>query len=125
MSDACYCDYEPAKFYQVEVRKAKRNLRQPAKVKRCSECGVIICAGERYEHVWAMWDDGPCVFNTCPRCLDLREYVIAHVPCFCWYHGDVREEAIETIRNYAHEAPGLLFGALRREVLIRRQRHAN
>jgi hypothetical protein len=52
----------------------------------------------------------------------LKEWVKAHVPCFCWAHGNIIEDAIETARNYAHEAPGLLFGAYRRQVAIMRQR---
>jgi hypothetical protein len=113
--DACYCDYEPAEFYHQETRKAK-------KAHRCSECGREIEPGDAYEHVRGKWDGEMGVFKTCPRCLALREWVKAHVPCFCWAHGNIIEDAIETARNYAHEAPGLLFGAYRRQVAIRRQR---
>jgi hypothetical protein len=34
----------------------------------------------------------------------------------------MRDAMIETAREYADEAPGLLFGAYRREILIRRHR---
>ena len=112
--DACYCDNEPAEFYHQETRKAKKEH-------KCSECGRAIAAGERYQHVRGKWDGDVCTFRTCPRCLALKDWVAAHVPCFCWAHGNIIEDAIETARDYTHEAPGLLFGAYRRQVAIRRQ----
>lgn len=113
--DACYCDYDPPEFYHQETRRAKKEH-------HCSECAREIEPGEAYEHVRGKWDGRVDTFKTCPRCLALREWVRAHVPCFCWAHGNIIEDAIETARGYAHEAPGLLFGAYRRQVAIRRQR---
>lgn len=86
---------------------------------RCTECDSTIHPGERYERVFGVWERDPGVVRTCPRCLDLRDFVAAHVPCFCWSHGNTREDALATARAFAAEAPGLLFGALRREVTIR------
>lgn len=113
--DACYCDYDPPEFYHQEVRRAKKEH-------RCSECGRSISPGESYEHVRGKWDGYVDTFKTCPRCLALKAWVQARVPCLCWAHGNIIEDAIEGAREYAHEAPGLLFGAYRRQIAIRRQR---
>lgn len=112
MSD-CYCDYETPEFYRSARHKSR-------KLRRCDECRRAIAPGEQYEHVHAKWDGDVVTFNTCERCLALRDWVSAHIPCVCWSHGNIYEDAIEAARAYAHEAPGLLFGAKRRVVLIRR-----
>lgn len=113
--DDCYCYYEPAEFYHKEERRAKKDH-------RCSECGRTIEPSETYEYVRGKWNGDFDTFKTCPRCLALLEWVQAHVPCFCWEHGNLIEDAIETARDYANDAPGLLFGAYRRHVAISRQR---
>jgi hypothetical protein len=113
----CYCDFEPASVYQAEIHTARKRH-------RCSECGGHIEPGNRYERAFGVWEEGPDVFKTCPRCLRLRQYVEAHVPCVCWSHGNMREDALVAAREFASEGPGLLFGAYRLEVLIRRHRRA-
>lgn len=110
----CFCDYDPPEFYWATKVKAAR------KEHHCDECQRTIKPGESYESVRGKWDGDVSMARTCQKCLDLREWVKAHVPCFCFAHHNVREDAIETARGWAHEAPGLLFGAYRREVLIRR-----
>ncbi|GAB4059139.1 hypothetical protein GCM10028811_12420 [Uliginosibacterium sediminicola] len=115
--NACFCDYEPAEFYQQARRRAKKEH-------SCSECGRAIDPGELYEHASGKWDGDVRAFKTCPRCLALKDWVDAHVPCSCWAHGNIIEDAIEAARAYSHEAPGLLFGAYRRQVAINRQRRA-
>lgn len=110
----CQCDYETPEFYHVTM------IQKARKPRKCYECHKAIQAGESYEHIFAKWDGDVGFVNTCCRCLDLRTYVQAHVPCFCIGHGNVNEDAIETARNWAHEAPGLLFGAYRRQVRIDR-----
>ncbi|MBK1633766.1 hypothetical protein CKO31_24105 [Thiohalocapsa halophila] len=113
MTDACICPYDPPSLY--------RQSRPLARIEhRCAECDSTIHPGERYERVFGIWEGESGVVRTCPRCLALRDYVQAHVPCFCWAHGNTREDAIAAASAYAHEAPGLLFAALRREVAIRR-----
>jgi len=109
---ACHCDYDPAEFYHKELRKAR-------KPHRCDECGRAIMSGERYEHVRAKWDGYVSTLRTCPRCLTLRAWVLAHVPCFCWSHQNMREDARETIDEYKHECPGLWFGWGRLEIAVR------
>lgn len=111
----CFCDYDPPEVYRAREHKAR-------KARPCTECGGHICPGERYEHVWGVWEGQPGTHNTCTRCLDLRDWVGAHVPCFCWAHHNLFDDAIETARTVVDEAPGLLFGTYRRFVLIQRAR---
>ena len=113
MSAACHCDYDPADFYRKTERKAR-------KFHHCYECNGGVQPGEIYEHVSAKWEGQVDSFATCCRCVALRKWVLAHVPCFCWHHGNMRDEARETINEYKHEAPGLWFGWARREIAIRK-----
>ena len=77
----CYCDYdEPWKVYAKTERKAR-------KVHVCRECHCRIQPGEKYEHVTGI-ADAVEVFKTCARCITLRDWVEAHVPCFCWQRGE-------------------------------------
>ncbi len=109
----CECDWEQPAFYHREQRTARKQ--HP-----CSECHSKIQPGEHYEHVRGKWDGDVGVFRTCCRCLALREWVVAHVPCSCWCHGNMREEILADAEHWGMQAPGLWFGALRREVAIRR-----
>jgi hypothetical protein len=112
---SCSCDYDMPEFYTARIHTARKQH-------KCSECGCKINPGERYENVFGGWCgevDNP---KTCCRCLDLREYVKAHVPCFCFAHHNVHEDAMETAREWSHEAAGLLFGAYRRMIAINRER---
>lgn len=114
---SCYCDtdYEAPTFYRKTVPTARIKH-------RCEECGAMIRPGEKYESVSGMWDGDFGTFKTCQHCIGLREYVKAHVPCLCWAHGNIVDDCIEAARNYAHDAPGLLFGAYRFVVRSRRAR---
>jgi hypothetical protein len=114
---ACYCDFDPPSVCRQETRYAR-------KTHRCCECGRAIKPGERYEHVWGIWDGRPDTFKTCHICVSLREYVAAHVPCFCWNYENMREEALETLREYADQAPGLFFGGARLYVQANQLRSA-
>ena len=114
----CFCDYDPPSIYSQQQVKAAR------KAHKCSECSRTIQPGEPYESTWGIWGGRADTFRTCQHCLSLREFVKAHVPCFCWAHGNTREDAIDTARGWDHEAPGLLFGAYRREIAIRRAKAA-
>lgn len=114
----CFCDYDQPTFYHAAIRKARKEH-------QCKECWRTIKAGEKYEHVRGKWDGEVGTFDTCEHCLALKDWVKAHVPCFCFEHGNIRDGAIEAAQEFAHEAPGLLFGAYRREIAIRRQRGGN
>jgi len=109
----CYCDYDPATVYRKAVYTAR-------KAHKCYECSRNIKPGESYERVFAIWDGDPTSIATCSHCLALREFVVAHVPCSCWTHGNMIDEVMEDADQWAHEAPGLWFGALRRKILIQR-----
>lgn len=113
----CYCDYDPPEFYHKETRKA----RTP---KKCFECRGPIAPGERYEHVCGKWDGRLNTYRTCDRCLELRDFVQGNVPCYCWAHGNIFDDARDAIEDAIYRAPdetrGLLFGFLRRRVKISR-----
>jgi hypothetical protein len=120
--DSCFCDTgDGPDFYSREVRTRSPRATKPLK---CYECHYSIRPGDRYERVWAKWpdDDAPRAVPTCPRCLALREYVEAHVPCFCWEHGNMLDAARDTVEDYAWEAPGLLFGFLRLLIAVEGRR---
>ena len=110
MSYDCYCDYDPATIYSKRIVKAR-------KVYRCEECPNRIQIGERYEYVFGVWEGYASQFKTCSDCTDLRQWVTNNVPCFCWAHGNMREDAREAIEEAAFRAPeetkGLRFGFLR------------
>lgn len=108
----CFCDYEMPEFCHEENRTARKD-------RTCTECRCAIEIGETYEHVRGKWDGELNTFDLCPRCVSLRDWVKSHVPCFCWAYGNIHDDAIEHAQHYAHEAPGLLFGAYRRLVAIR------
>lgn len=110
----CYCDYDPPIFYSKSVVKAAR------KPHRCDECSRPIAAGESYERISGKWDIGYGIstFTTCSRCLDLRQWVTNNLPCFCWAHGSMLDDAKEAIDEAtwraSDETRGLRFGWLRR-----------
>ena len=111
--DFCVCDYDSPSVYRVKTVTAAR------KQHKCSECFGVIRVGEKYENVFGVWDN-PDTFKTCARCLDLREFVKANVPCFCWAHGNMIQDAMDTADYYHEQGNGLLFGAHRRKVVIQR-----
>jgi hypothetical protein len=95
MDDACYCDDgDPPIFYRKsEVLSA----REPH---TCYECHRAILPGESYEKVHAMWErDRPETIHTCAWCIDLRDWMMAHVPCFCFMHGGLMTLVREELEN--------------------------
>lgn len=116
MSD-CYCDYDPPEFYHSELRKAR-------KPHKCVECTGHALPGEKYEYVRGKWDGTIWTFKTCPRCLDLAQWVKNNVPCFCPAHGGMDEamqDAIDAAYDRARsEVTGLWFGFHRRKIQRRR-----
>lgn len=63
--------------------------------------------------------------KTCERCLDVREFVAAHVPCFCWAHFNLLDDCIDTVNECAHETVGLYFGTQRRIIRVQRRASAD
>lgn len=113
MSDACYCDYESPLVYDAQMVTARREH-------RCGECGRKIVPGERYERVAGLSVDGWYHAKTCAHCIDLREYMTAQVPCFCWAHGALLQDAKDTAEHYSEPGTGLWMGYGRRVVAIDR-----
>jgi len=116
MSYDCVCDYDVS-FYRARIRKAR-------KPHKCEECGSTIRPGEKYEHAFGICEGWTYSPNTCMPCRDLRQWVKNNVPCFCWAHGSMIDDAKEAIEEARHRAPqetvGLLFGFLRRKVMLDR-----
>ena len=102
--DACYCDFERPDVYTVVTPVARVEH-------ECNECGRKISRGERYERARMLYEGRWDCCDTCHRCLRLREWVKAHVPCFCWLHGRLLEDAYETIESLpvSEVAPGMWF----------------
>jgi len=119
----CSCDYDPPIFYGAVVRTARKRY-------RCEECVGVIEPGEKYEYVSGLWERGDRIsqFRTCQRCRDVRVWVQNNVPCFCWVHGNMIDDAAEAIDEAWWRAPtetvGLRFGFLRRRVMLDRHNAA-
>lgn len=93
MADYCGCDTDdPAAFYE------SKDVMRARKVMDCSECDGVILPGESYNRIYGIWPtiDGPAAYRTCARCMVLKEFVLAHIPCACLYitqlHQSVRDE---------------------------------
>ncbi|MEX3914823.1 hypothetical protein AB4Y43_01060 [Paraburkholderia sp. BR10872] len=114
---SCYCDIdydELPTFYTESMVKARREH-------RCCECLGTISRGENYQRRSGKWEGRFECFKTCQRCIDFEANVKAHIPCFrvCSI-GELIAEAVECLREYREEAPSLLFGAYRRDIMRRR-----
>lgn len=110
---SCVCDYEAPRWYRSKIQRARKPY-------RCDECGSAILPGDSYERAVGMHDDVYSV-ATCSRCVDLRDFVKAHVPCFCWAHFNLHDDCLATADFYRFDAPGLMFGVYRRIKLAERQ----
>ena len=105
---ACYCDYdERSDVYHAERMKARKPY-------RCYECHRGIKPSEQYERVASLYDGSWDIVRTCCRCLDARDYIEAHAPCFCWMHGSMLDDAKATLDQYGHESAGFWIGGMKR-----------
>lgn len=115
--DACSCDYDPPEFWSKSMPRAKKSH-------KCEECSGPIAVGERYEYVAGKWEGYFNHFRTCQRCVDLRHWMTKNLPCFCWAHGNLRDDAREAVDSAyvraADEVRGLRFGLGRRLLAIHR-----
>lgn len=95
MDDACYCDFDPPIFYH------KTDVTAAREAHACNDCGRAILPGESYERVRALWErgDSPQTLHTCAWCVDLRDWITAHVPCFCYMHGGLMTMVQEELDN--------------------------
>ena len=112
---SCVCDYDAPAFYQVEKHAARKQH-------CCEECRRAIQPGETYEKARGKWDGRLDTFKTCARCVALREHIKAHVPCFCWSHGNLLDDMRTEVDNLPYEAEGsgLRFEIGRLAVAIKR-----
>lgn len=116
MTEACYCDFgDPPDAYSKERRTARKAF-------RCYECHDHIRPGEQYERAASLYDGSWDVMRTCCRCLDARDYITAHAPCFCWAHGSMLDDAKSTLDQYGRESAGFYIGGMKRVLRAERQR---
>jgi hypothetical protein len=100
----CYCDYERPVFYHASRPVARNHY-------RCDECGTSIAPGDRYERLWAKWEDVPTTFLTCADCLAVRDAFSVR-ECFCLLHGGLWESVEDDLRG-GRWKPGEKTAALR------------
>jgi len=122
MDTDCYCDYEQPEFYSKRVNTARL-------IHCCEECNKAILPGEKYESVAVKWDGYFYTIKTCEKCCELRQWVTNNVPCFCWYHHNMLDDAKLEIEEATFRAPdetqGLRFGFLRRLYGVRNSDRPN
>lgn len=116
-SYACYCEYDPPEWITTVKVKAAR------KQHKCSECGYKIAVREAYEYVCGKWDGYLSQFHTCVRCVELREWAIISVPCFCWAYGNLHDDVGDMVQETAPGIPGFFMEYGRRIVRIKRARN--
>ena len=104
----CYCDYDGPTVYRQTARVARKQH-------VCSECRQpAIQPGQTYQDVFGVWDGQASTFKRCQFCDAFLSYVTAHVPCFCWYHGNIRGwRKGRTAMSVRPRSAGLYFGGLR------------
>ena len=84
-----------------------------------------IAPGETYERAFGKMEDG-LIYHpaTCSHCLDIRRFVQNSVPCFCWSHGSMEDDAVEAVQaaydRARDEVKGLAFGLGR--LIVKRKR---
>jgi 1,6-anhydro-N-acetylmuramate kinase len=114
VSDTCYCDGERPDVYHAHTMRARARY-------KCYECGGCIAAGEQYERAAMLYEGSWEVARTCRLCLDAREYIMAHAPCFCWLHGSMLDDAKEVLIEHGHASAGFYLGGMKR--VLRAERH--
>lgn len=63
----CYCEPMEVEEYCTVWNVTWRTARKQHK---CCECGEIINPGERYEHIFSVFEDEVTVYKTCQFCAD-------------------------------------------------------
>ncbi len=124
--DFCYCESYSSPYFARWVQRVR-------KAHRCQECGGRINPGERAHYATGKCEGDWWAGYTCAKCQELIEYVMAHVPCFCYTHGDlwgqqmgegIRESNLGMAAEEANKTiPGFAFSVGRRlvNILGRRQ----
>ena len=111
MSIDCFCDYDSPEVYRSNMRKARKQY-------HCYECSAKILPGDVHEYHFGVMYGDSYDGRTCAKCVEIRNCVTGNIPCFCWAHGNMIEDAREAINEACYRAPdetvGLRFGFLRR-----------
>lgn len=94
----CECEGEPGDFQRTTQRKARKSY-------CCDECRGVIAAGDVYEITSGKWDGYLLTYRMCYRCIDLRNWMTANVPCFCFCFSRLHQNCIDTAYAAAKEAP--------------------
>ena len=94
---------------------------QARKTYRCYECSNAIAPGERYERTASLYDGRWDLARVCGRCLEARDYITAHAPCFCWLYGSMLDDAKDTLNEYGHQSAGFYIGGMKRVLRAERQ----
>lgn len=114
--DSCSCDYDQPEFCNITTRKAR-------KPHTCSECRGPIEPGVTYEYVTGKWED-VLYFKTCPLCLELRQWALISVPCFCFAYEALHENVRDMVTEVRRDVPrGFVFEWGRRMIVIQRHRY--
>ena len=112
---SCECDYEPPEAFSVETRTAR-------KAHRCSECRRTIEPGERYRHVWGVWEGTPAIFKRCETCGELERWATSIVPCLCVGMGNLHGDILDEFHEHERDCPGLVAEAKEKITKIRATR---
>jgi hypothetical protein len=113
--DACYCDYDPPTFCTIKTVKGRKEH-------KCDECRGPIAVGEQHEYVSGKWDGDLQWFRTCPLCLELRQWALISVPCFCFGYSNLHQDVIDMVQEVAPGVPGFVFEWGRRMIKIDRHK---
>lgn len=117
MYDACSCDGDPPEFIHIEQRKAR-------KPHKCDECRATFVSGESYEHVRGKWEGYIYTFKICALCLELRQWALISVPCFCYDYQSLHENVRDMVSEVRRDVPlGFVFEWGRRVIKIHRRRY--
>lgn len=121
-AEACYCDFDETwSVYRATLVASAR------KAHRCYECHRTISPGDRYESAFGVIAGDSHNMPTCATCLDLLDWITAHVPCFgaCRMHGALLTQARTFLgETQGEESYGFRFGAWRRYIKAMRRRKA-
>lgn len=119
MSFDCFCDYDPPEVYSSRFVRARKEY-------RCYECRKLIRVGERHEYAFGVLDGWTYQPRTCMGCVGIRQFVSINIPCFCWAHGNILDDARSAVQQAYEVAPdevkGLAFGLGRLMVKAKRER---
>ncbi len=113
----CDYDYDPPEFYTI------KRIKQSRKEHRCDECGGPIFIGESYERCIGKYDGEMFDHLECITCLEILEWAVISMPCFCAYeHGTLIERVKEMVSDVEKEVDGFRdeWDARRYQIVLRK-----